>query len=41
MADMRDRLIRDNFGVDYELVWDVVRNRIPELRRQVAAILDA
>ncbi len=27
MAGMRDRLIRDYFGVDYHLVWDVVRNK--------------
>lgn len=40
MAGMRDRLIHDYFGVDYDLVWDVVRNRIPALRRQVAAILE-
>lgn len=40
MSGMRDRLIHDYFGVDYELVWDVVQNRIPELRRQVASMLE-
>jgi uncharacterized protein with HEPN domain len=41
MAGMRDRLIHDYFGVDYELVWDVVRHRIPGLREQIASILKA
>lgn len=41
MAGMRDRLIHDYLGVDYDLVWDVVSTRIPELRRQIAAILEA
>jgi len=40
MAGMRDRLIHDCFGVDYELVWDVVQNRIPALRRQLASIVE-
>jgi uncharacterized protein with HEPN domain len=38
---MRDRLIHDYFGVDYELVWDVVQNHIPILQRQIASILDS
>ncbi len=41
MAGMRDRLIHDYFGVDFELVWDVVRQRVPALRDQIALILKA
>ena len=41
MARMRDRLIHDYFGVDFELVWDVVQTRIPPLRDQIASILEA
>ena len=41
MAGMRDRPIHDYLGIDLELVWDVVQNRIPELRAHLPAILEA
>ncbi len=41
MAGMRDRLIHHYFGVDYEIVWDVVRNKIPTLAESVRRIIEA
>src|SRR5690625_4449013 len=40
MAGMRDRLIHDYMGINYFIVWDVVRNKIPELSKQVREIID-
>lgn len=41
MAGMRDRLIHYYFGVDFELVWDVVYHRIPTLQAQIRSMLEA
>lgn len=32
MAEMRDRMIHHYLGVDYEIVWDVAKNKAPALR---------
>jgi uncharacterized protein with HEPN domain len=39
MAGMRDRLIHGYFGGDYDIVWDVVTNKIPALQQAVEHIL--
>jgi|SRR3990172_11625817 len=39
MAGMRDRLIHWYFGVDWEIVWDVVINEIPKLKEQVKKLI--
>lgn len=39
MAGMRDRLIHGYFGVDYDLIWDVVDAKMPALKREIERIL--
>lgn len=39
MAGMRDKLIHHYFGVDYAIVWDVVKNELPQLKPQIIGIL--
>ena len=39
ITGMRDRLIHAYFGVDYELVWDVIVNKIPSLQQEVERMI--
>ena len=41
MAGMRDRLIHDYGGVDYQIVWDVAANKAPELAAKLRPIVEA
>jgi len=39
MAGMRDKLIHHYFGVDYAIVWDVVKNELPKLKTQIQELI--
>jgi len=36
---MRDRLIHVYFGVDYQLVWMTIKERLPQVKPQIQEIL--
>lgn len=40
MAGMRDRLIHDYMGVNYAIVWDVIKNKIPKLYKQINDVIE-
>lgn len=38
IAGLRDKLIHHYFGVDWDLVWDVIENKMPELEKNLKNI---
>lgn len=39
IAGMRDKLIHEYFGVDYDIVWEAVATKVPELAKTVRRML--
>ncbi len=39
IAGMRDKLIHQYFGVKLDLVWETIKNKLPELEKQIREIL--
>jgi len=41
MAGVRDKLIHDYFGVNVDIIWQIIRDELPPLAVQVAAALES
>lgn len=41
MTGTRDKIIHEYFGVNWDLVWDIVENELPPLARQIDALLNS
>jgi uncharacterized protein with HEPN domain len=38
IAGLRDKLIHHYFGVDWDIVWNVIQNKIPEIKESLEKI---
>jgi len=38
-AGLRDMVVHEYFGINKDIIWDVIQNKIPELEREVKIIL--
>jgi uncharacterized protein with HEPN domain len=39
IAGMRDKLIHEYFRVDYEIMWDVIKNKLPNIKNNIERFL--
>ena len=39
MSGMRNRLIHDYFGIDYDIVWDIIVSKVPDLKNDIDDII--
>lgn len=40
MSGTRNRLIHDYFGVDYDIVWDIISAKLPSLNDDIVDIIN-
>jgi len=38
ISGMRDKIIHQYFSVDYELLWDVIKNKLPEIKEKIQSL---
>ncbi len=39
IACLRDKLVHHYFAVDYNLMWDVIKNKLPDIKPKISSII--
>ncbi len=39
IAGLRDILIHEYYGIDIEIIWDIITNKLPALAKQIGVML--
>ena len=40
VKDFRNVIVRDYFGIDATIVWDIIQNSLPDLQNQIDLLLE-
>jgi len=40
MTRMRDKIVHFYFGIDYEIVWDTIKAKLPEIKSKIQQIFE-
>lgn len=40
IAGMRDKLIHHYFGINWDIVWDVIQNKLPDMGNEIRILVE-
>ena len=41
ISDFRNVLAHGYFGIDYEIMWEIIKNKLPDLQRNLKTIINS